>query len=112
VRQADDKDAWPSFNPSNYTFIGGTEGEDDFDGRVTASPDVFCGFGGNDYITDVDAGDVLLGGTGNDALQVNRGTVYGQEGDDYVVINIGTFYGGPGNDDLQVNTTTGIFVQD
>ena len=36
------------FNPANYTFIGGTEGNDTLTGRATDGPDVFCGFGGVD----------------------------------------------------------------
>ena len=37
-----------SFNPSNYTFIGGTEGNDNFTGQGTEDPDVLCGFGGDE----------------------------------------------------------------
>ena len=68
-----------SFNPSNYTLIGGTEG-----------PDVFCGFGGDDSIEILDAGDILLGGAGNDFGFQNAGTFNGETGDDSVVINFGT----------------------
>jgi len=62
----------PSFNPSNYTFIGGTAGNDDFSG-ATEGPDVFCGFGGNDSIPNLEAGDIFLGGVGNDSVDNNNG---------------------------------------
>src|SRR4051812_40582942 len=64
----------PSFNPSTYTFHGGTEGADVFTGQATAGPDVFCGFGGDDSITTLDAGDIFLGGAGNDSVRDNFGT--------------------------------------
>jgi len=81
-----------SFNPSNYTFIGGTEGIDDFTGKSTDGPDVFCGFGGVDVIYTLDKGDIFLGGAGMDWVHAyNSGTFYGQEGLDRVLINYGTF---------------------
>jgi hypothetical protein len=40
----------PSFNLSSLTFHGGTEGSDNFNGAATTDRDVFCGFGGVDYI--------------------------------------------------------------
>jgi hypothetical protein len=113
-----------SFNPSNYTFIGGTEGNDDFTGKATDGPDVFCGFGGEfDRIEALDEGDIFLGGAGTDAVRLNYGTFYGQEGGssvfinrgtvyggadnfDYVVINSGTVYGGAGNDYVEDNHGT------
>jgi hypothetical protein len=96
-----------SFNPSTYTFHGGTEANDTFtDDDATAGPDVFCGFGGDDVIRRLDAGDVFLGGedddfVGTDAgdpLSSNYGTFYGGGGRDNVVFNYGTFNGGPGDD--------------
>jgi hypothetical protein len=99
----------PSFNPSNYTFFGGTEGSNDFSGVKTAGPDVFCGFGDRDFIfsdpsfSGLDAGDIFLGGAGDDLVEINRGTFYGEAGEDHVSINFGTFYGGEGNDSITSN---------
>jgi len=77
----------PGFKLSGYHFVGGTAGDDFFDRAATAGPDVFCGFGGNDSITDVDEGDIFLGGAGNDEVDINDGTFYGGEGEDFVTIN-------------------------
>src|SRR5215212_699753 len=94
----------PSHNPSTYTFHGGTEStstteiNDNFDGQATLDPDVFCGFSGNDLINTLNAGDIFLGGAGQDRVSNNFGTFYGGEGDDQVANNQGTFFGGPGND--------------
>jgi|SRR5215218_9239824 len=89
----------PNFKPSNYTFLGGTEGNNDFTGRATLGNDVFCGFGGGDYIFTLDEGDIFLGGEDRDIFAINNGTFYGGPGDDYVFgLNDGTFYGGDGND--------------
>ena len=87
-----------SFNPSNYTFIGGTEGNDTLTGQGTDGPDVFCGFGGNDEIGTLAEGDIFIGGAGGDSVIYNDGTFYGEEGNDVVASNNGTFYGGAGND--------------
>ena len=89
----------PNFKPSNYTFLGGTEGNNDFTGRATLGNDVFCGFGGGDYIFTLDEGDIFLGGEDRDIFAINNGTFNGGPGDDYVFgLNDGTFYGGDGND--------------
>jgi RTX calcium-binding nonapeptide repeat (4 copies) len=97
----------PGFNPSNYTFHGGTEDDNNFEGQATAGPDVFCGFGGDDFIRTLDEGDIFLGGAGNDTVRDNFGTAYGQEGDDQVVFNFtGIFYGGAGNDFVLNNQST------
>ena len=96
----------PGFNPSDYTFHGGTAGEDFFTGQATEGPDVFCGFGGSDQYSP-DAGDIFLGGAGSDQVVVNEGTFYGGEGDDVVFKeNWGTFYGGEGNDRVVNNLGT------
>jgi hypothetical protein len=101
----------PGFKPSNYTFIGGTAGNDRLDGLGSIdAPDVFCGFGGDDQIG-LAEGDIFLGGAGNDVVDVNYGTFYGGDGDDQVSINFGTFYGGAGNDSV-FNNEFGTFVQD
>jgi hypothetical protein len=82
----------PSYNPSNYTFHGGTEGEDNFDFQATDGIDeVFCGFGGNDEITNLEAGDIFLGGAGADFIEFNVGTFYGGPGDDMVLLQFGIF---------------------
>jgi len=77
----------PGVNPADYTFVGGTAGNDDFTGKATAGPDVLCGFGGNDSITKVDEGDIFLGGSGNDQVAYNDGTFNGGAGEDFVTIN-------------------------
>ena len=95
---------------ANYTFIGGTEGNDNFDTLATADPQVFCGFGGEDYRSTLDGNEVFLGGTGNDLVGgFNNGTFYGQDGNDDVTDNEGTFYGGAGNDTVGQDNG-GIFV--
>jgi hypothetical protein len=96
----------PGFNPTNYTFIGGTEGLDLFDPSATAGPEVFCGFGGNDIIFTLAEGDIFLGGAGHDTVFENYGTFYGGEGLDSVDINEGTFYGGEGDDSVHLNLGT------
>jgi Ca2+-binding RTX toxin-like protein len=97
----------PGFNPTNYTFIGGTEGLDLFDPIATAGPDVFCGFGGNDIILTLAEGDIFLGGAGYDTVfNTNYGTFYGGEDGDSVDINEGTFYGGEGDDSVHLNQGT------
>ena len=105
----------PGFKPSTYTFHGGTEGNDNFDGlaTTTAGPDVFCGFGGDDQI-DVgfflDEGDIFLGGEGNDFVDVNLGTFIGGPGDDGVGDNVtGTFNGGEGDDGVTFNESGATF---
>ena len=97
-----------NFNPTNYTFIGGTEGPDNFTGKGTEGRDVFCGFGHNDgfYFGTLDEGDLLLGGAGNEHVGENYGTVYGDEGNDVVSYNYGTFYGGEGEDSAPYNYGT------
>src|SRR5215216_63995 len=92
----------PGFNPADYTFIAGTEGDDDFTDPATGGAHVFCGFGGNDSIRTLDDRDIFLGGEGSDAVSFNFGTVYGEEGNDFVEENRGTFYGGPGDDTVGV----------
>ena len=101
------------FDPSGYTFFGGTAGDDNFDGKATAGPDVFCGFDGANSIYTLDAGDIFLGGDGYDSVNYNLGTFYGGDGDDQVGYFDngnnnpgGTFYGGAGNDSVWVNYGT------
>ena len=94
-------------NPSNTTFVGGTEGDDDFTGLATEGKrDVFCGFGGNDSIVRLDEGDIFLGGQGDDLVEHNYGTVYGGAGNDEVGQNHGTFYGGEGDENIFDNFGT------
>jgi hypothetical protein len=99
-----------SFKPSNYTFIGGTAGNDTFTG-TDGQREVFCGFGGDDSIGTLGGGDIFLGGAGNDSVTstTNGGTFNGDAGDDHVHINNGTFNGGDGTD--SVGTNNGTFVQ-
>jgi hypothetical protein len=98
----------PNFKPAHYTFHGGTESADNFTADdATAGNDVFCGFGNADGIDTLDAGDIFLGGAGDDLLLNNNGTFYGQEGGDLVGFNntSGIFYGGA--DDDSVNFMNG-----
>src|ERR671921_2054430 len=92
----------PSVNPSNYTFIGGTEGNDGFTELATDNPQVFCGFGGDDDTQNLAGDDIFLGGAGTDGVGLKEGTFYGEAGNDLVGINRGTFFGGAGDD--HVNT--------
>jgi hypothetical protein len=89
----------PSFNPSNYTFHGGTEDRDPSPAN-TAGNDVFCGFGGDDLISLLEAGDIFLGGAGDDFVGTNSGIFNGGEGNDSVFGNApdATFVGGEGFD--------------
>jgi hypothetical protein len=101
----------PSANPSNYTFHGGTEGNDldDTFKPPTEGPAVFCGFGGDDQKARLmDVGDIFLGGPGDDSVSFNYGTFNGGEGIDSVVFNevTGTFNGEAGNDSVTVNEGT------
>jgi hypothetical protein len=128
--RASSKTLGPSFNPSNYTFHGGSADSNDFTGVGTDDPDVFCGFGGPDFISldpssfiSLEAGDIFLGGAGADGVSINQrgatfyrgegndsitsnddsngdGTFYGEEGNDSIEENFGFFLGGPGFDDV------------
>ena len=95
----------PGFNPADYAFHGGTELDNNFDGRATAGPDVFCGFGGFDVISNLNAGDIFLGGEGDDGVSTNNGIFFGGEGGDSVDTNslTGTFNGGAGSDFVDDN---------
>lgn len=101
-----------SFDPSGYTFVVGTSGDDTFT-DTAGKREVFCGFGGNDSMDTIEAGDIFLGGDGNDYAYGNfDGTVYGGAGDDYVYYNQGTFYGEEGNDYVVYpDDSTGTFYQ-
>jgi hypothetical protein len=83
----------PSVNPSGYTFILGTAGDDNFSDPVkaTTGSDVFCGYGGDDFIATLDEGDIFLGGDGRDYVNANYGTFDGGAGDDSFYENSGTF---------------------
>lgn len=101
----------PGFNPAGYTFVGGTVGNDNFTDQAYqgTSPDVFCGFGGDDHLYLLREGDIFLGGLGNDSVDVNQGTFYGGLGNDSIAtFNYGTFYGGAGND-IGGDTNEGTF---
>jgi hypothetical protein len=99
----------PGFKPADYTFIAGTEGDDNFTDPARGGSFVFCGFGGDDSITSftLDSRDIFLGGEGDDYVSDNRGTFYGGEGNDVVDSNFGgTFLGGAGNDEVFHNEGT------
>jgi hypothetical protein len=97
-------------NPSNANFVGGTDGIDNFTGQETAGRDVFCGFGGGDVIDALFAGDIFLGGAGDDIVhEMKGGTFNGGAGDDRVFdLQGGTFNGGAG-DDVVHNMLGGTF---
>jgi hypothetical protein len=99
------------FKPANYTFHGGTdEVADDFSAANTTVADVFCGFGGDDRIERLEAGDIFLGGEGADVIPNNNsGTFNGGEGNDSVNLNVGTFNGGAGTDFVTHNHAAGTF---
>jgi Ca2+-binding RTX toxin-like protein len=103
----------PGFNPSDYTFFGGTdEGPDSFNLKGTEGrPDVFCGFGGDDGVLTLEAGDIFLGGAGIERVDDNFGTFNGGSGDDSVRVNsvIGIFFGEEGNDRVDDNSPRGTF---
>jgi hypothetical protein len=40
---------------------------------------VFCGFGGDDYISTLGEGDISLGGAGIDSVSFNYGTIINVE---------------------------------
>ncbi len=93
-------------------IVGSDRKNDNFSSKATAGADVFCGFGGNDSIANLDEGDIFIGGAGDDYLhdfQYNNGTFYGGDGNDSVFYNNGTFYGGDGNDSVNFQDTTGTF---
>jgi hypothetical protein len=79
----------PGFNPSDYNFVGGTEGADALSLAPTAGPDVLCGFGGDDYIPTLVQPDIFLGGAGEDYVYLNGGTFYGGAGEDSIDTNLG-----------------------
>ncbi len=85
-----------SLSGSNLTgsnfILGNNKRADDFSSKATtAGTDVFCGFGGDDWIDTLDAGDLFIGGAGNDTIyETNNGTFIGGAGDDFVVYVGGT----------------------
>jgi hypothetical protein len=101
----------PNFNPAHYTFHGGTDDLrffDGFDEQATEGNDVFCGFGGQDGIINLDEGDIFIGGAHRDSVAFNSGTFYGGDDQDLVSVNeiSGTFYGGTDDDVVQTNFGT------
>src|SRR5919112_301127 len=94
----------------SYNFVGGNNKRaDNFSSKATAGADVFCGFGGNDSIGTLDAGDFFIGGDGLDTVTTNNGTFNGGSGDDSVAYNYSTFNAGSGNDSVGLNFNFGIF---
>src|SRR5215210_3511245 len=99
-----------SFDPTTYNFIAGNNKKNDnFTSKNTqGSKDVFCGFGGDDEIANIDADDIFIGGAGGDATAggANYGIFYGGDGSDGASYNYGTLYGDAGDDTLQFNYGT------
>ena len=104
-----------TFTGANFK-VGNNKRADDFSSKATtAGTDVFCGFGGDDWIDTLDAGDLFIGGAGNDTIyETNNGTFIGGAGDDTIgggcsdvegitCTNSGTFYGGDGRDVVYFN---------
>jgi len=90
-------------DPDAYTIVAGTEGNDGaLGGQATGGPDLICGLGGDDSLGLLDAGDVFLGGAGNDRVSaLNGGTFHGGSGRDTVtILTSGTFHGGADDDNV------------
>lgn len=88
-------------NPSNANFISDAEVVDNLGGRITAGRDVLCGFGENDFVITLEAGDVFLGFKDTDRILAQTGGVFlGGEGNDEAsgFLADGTFNGGEGVD--------------
>ena len=98
----------PDFDPSGYTFVVGTAGNDTFTNTL-GQREVFCGYGGDDVISYTEQGEFFLGGAGDDAVGGNFGTFYGGADDDYVQENVGTFYGEAGADSVTNNHSGSTF---
>ena len=69
-------------NVKGVKIITGTEANDRF--TPTRRSDVICGFGGDDYVAElIGAGDIFLGGDGNDKVDYLHGSTFnGGAGDD------------------------------
>src|SRR5918998_1804829 len=103
-----------TFTGANFV-VGNNKRADDFSSKATAGTDVFCGFGGDDWTDTLDAGDLFIGGAGNDTIyETNNDTFIGGAGDDTIgggcsdvegvnCTNNGTFYGGDGRDVVYFN---------
>jgi Ca2+-binding RTX toxin-like protein len=82
----------------------GTSGDDIIDLKGTTTPEVICGFGGNDTIYAGDGDDTIYGGPGNDIIYGGGGndTIDGENGDDELHGGDGndTILGHPGNDKI------------
>jgi hypothetical protein len=99
---------------SQFTFTGGTDGPDrgpippGLPGGTplnVAARTVYCGFGGNDFITDNEGW--TFAGSGDDLFAVNNGTFIGGPGNDityYHGVNQGVFIGNSGNDSVYGNS--------
>ena len=102
-------------NLTGYNFIvGNNKRADNFSSKATAGADVLCGRGGDDFIATLDAGDIFIGGAGNDFVDIystNYGTFYGGDGADFVYYNNGTFDGDTGDDFVTYVGGTGYFEQ-
>ena len=97
---------------TGYTFVYGDKKKNDVFTDTVGQREVFCGFGGDDSIitlaedtdepyqrfNDLEAGDIFIGGDGNDSVNDSAGIFNGGAGNDTVSRNYGTFNGGAGDD--------------
>jgi len=110
---------------SYNVVVGNNKRADNFTLKGTDGvAEVFCGFGGNDEIGTLEAGDIFIGGAGDDSVydanygtfigdagidavwdNTLTGTFNGEVGNDTVTFNYGTFNGGDGNDSVVYNYT-------
>lgn len=97
--------------PADPNYILGTAGDDDLGLLQTPANDVMCGFGGADYVQNLNYGDIFVGGDGPERIQQGNGGIFvGGAGIDamYELFN-GAFYGGPGNDYMTADIFNGAF---
>jgi hypothetical protein len=88
---------------TGYNVVVGKNRADNFTSKATAGGDVFCGRGGSDAIGTLDAGDIFIGGAGDDSVLDNYGTFLGGAGNDTLDGNVGIFGGGAGDDSVSTN---------
>ena len=77
-------------DPAGFNIITGTETNGNTEFLTPTAADLICGFGGEDVVDNLDAGDVFLGGDDNDGVNhMYGGTFNGGAGDDVVLLKLG-----------------------